>query len=560
MQTIINFIEGNPTIFAIALAIVVFAFIGYLSWFRPAHQSTLKAIRAMNTALLEHPSDWQSINDRAYRLLDLFPQLRSSWMETQQRVIELDDKGGKKAVMFGSPRDLWNPSTLLSHRFNLGLADAIPNLLVGVGLFFTFLFLTIALVEATSALGPGQGLDATRDAVSHLLSAAGGKFMTSLAGLLSSLGWTYFAKRQFKALSFACYEFLDTLAKQIPTIGAEVLMQKQAQSLADEVAVSEELLTESREQTGTFKRFETDLAVTLAGAINQAFTPQMEAMTAKLVDSIDGLSEKLGSMNQEALKKMLEDFALMLKKATETEMVQLQQTLSDLAEKLNIAGEKIGDGGAKIGDDLALVGAELVAKVEVISQNLVTGAEGMEKAAESVKVAVNNFRQTMHEAADKGKRGADFVQAALDKSGQTLISLNEITDRINSTSSAFQSVTGKISEVVENVGVLSQEQKAVIAAVREVGPSAQAAIERVASVLEVAGEQTKKSIESAAASLSKTVSTITAGVADYSNQVAELHRQMDGSLAKAVGSFHTHVSELSDSVEELAEIMQSKKA
>jgi hypothetical protein len=59
--------------------------------------------------------------------------------------------------------------------------------------------------------------------------------------------------------------------------------------------------------------------------------------------------------------------------------------------------------------------------------------------------------------------------------------------------------------------------------------------------------------------LGKTVASITEGVTVYTDQVAELHRKMDGQFAKAVGSFDKGVSELTESVEELSEVMQRKK-
>lgn len=559
MQDFISLLTNTETVATIAGLILVGALLTYFFWFRLACVSTLDAMLQMKNALNQTPADWGSIKVRANTVLKTYPHLAPAWLETQERVLEIDVKGTRKAVMFGTPRDLWNPSALLSHRFNLGLADAVPNILVGVGLLFTFVFLTVALMEATLALGPGIGPEATKDAVGKLLSAAGGKFLTSLAGLLASIAWTFFSKKNLKALTVVCHDFLNSLAKQVHSNGAEVLMLKQSELLVDKLGLTEELLTESREQTGTFKRFETDLAVTLAGAINQAFTPQMEAMTSKLVASIDGLSEKLGTMNQQALQKMLEDFADMLKEMTKSEMTHLQATLSDLAEKLSSVGWNLGEGGDKFRSDLDQAGAALVARVQEIAHNLATGASNLETAAGSVKLAMNDLEVTMLEATNIGKRGALFVNEALEKTGQTLQSLDVISGGLTTASTAFQSVTGKIAEVVDNVEELSREQRAVVDAVREVGPSAQAAVERVAGVLETAGQHTKDSIEATAATLSKTVASITEGVSSYSDQVAQLHRDMDGSLARAVGNFHTHVNELTEAVEELSEIMQNKK-
>ena len=559
MQDFISFLTKTETVVGIAVLILAGALFAYLFWFRPAHQATLVAVNRMKAAFLQDSWDWPSVQERANAVLKSFPLLSPAWLETRDRVIEVDVKGNRRAVMFSSPRDLWNPTALLSQRFNLSLADAVPNILVGVGLLFTFLFLTVALMEATQALGPGVSQEATQDAIGKLLSAAGGKFVTSLAGLLASLVWTYVSKRSSKNLTVACHDLLAVFAQRIAVNGAEILTIQQSEGAKDALALSEELLSEAREQTGTFKRFETDLAVTLAGAINKAFTPQMEAMTAKLVASIDGLSEKLGSMNQEALQKMLEDFAAMLQEATKTEMAQLQQTLAELAQKLSLVGSDLGEGGQKIKDDLENAGAVLVARVQEIAQNLATGAQNLDTAAGAVKVAMNDLEVTMLEASNIGKRGALFVNEALEKTGQTLQDLGVITNGLVTASSDFNAVAGKISEVVDNVEELSREQRGVVAAVREVAPTAQAAVERVANVLEHAGQHTKDSMEATAASLTRTVSSITEGLSSYTDLVAELHRKMDANLANAVGNFHTHVNELTEAVEELSEIMQQKK-
>jgi methyl-accepting chemotaxis protein len=230
-----------------------------------------------------------------------------------------------------------------------------------------------------------------------------------------------------------------------------------------------------------------------------------------------------------------------------------------LAEKLESVGGDLGKGGEKFKEDLGSAGAELVARVQEIAQNLATGAKNLDTAAGSVKLAMNDLEVTMLEASNIGKRGALFVNEALEKTGQTFQDLGVITNGLVTASSDFNAVAGKISEVVDNVEELSREQRGVVAAVREVAPTAQAAVERVATVLEHAGQHTKDSMEATAASLTRTVSSITEGLSSYTDLVAELHRKMDANLAKAVGNFHTHVNELTEAVEELSEIMQQKK-
>ena len=558
MDSLITFLTSSTDVLIFAAAILVVALFAYVFWYRPSVRGVTLGVRALAKVLAQEPKAWGEVGVRARSVLKNHPNLASSWLETEDRVLSVHQGGVTSSVMFGSPKDLWNSSALLNRKFNLGLAEAVPNILVGVGLFFTFVFLSWALVDTTAALTQSStSAKETEQAISELLKVAGGKFLTSLAGLLASILWTDQSKRALNELNKACDELLDTFSKVVPSNGAEKLLLEQVDLANDSLATAQELLTEAREQTGTFKRFETDLAVTLAGAITSSFSPQMEAMTNKLVAAIDGLSEKLGTMNQEALQKMLEDFAAMLKQATDSEMAQLQKTLVDLASKLEGAGAKLGAGAGEAADSLTRAGAELVARVHEISENLANSASNMETAAGAVKIAMNDLEVTIKDAESIGKRGAAFVTEALNKTGQTIQSLDSISGGLVEAAGSLQSVGGKIGEVVDTVEELSREQRAVVAAVREVAPAAQAAAERVADVLELAGRQSKESIEATATTLTRTVASITEGVTTYTDQVADLHRKMDAQLAKAVGSFDKGVNELSESVEELTEAMQA---
>ena len=566
MDSLITLLTSGTTVAVIASLILITALLAYLAWFRPACNSLLAGLKVLNTALTKNEHGWIEAQDKVKTVLKSFPFLAPSWFETEERVVLIQVNGVRKSVMFGSPKDLWNHSSLLSRRFNISLAEAVPNILVGIGLLFTFIFLTIALVEATSALGPEVSSEAMKIAISKLLSAAGGKFLTSLAGLFASIIWTFMSKHSLNEIIKATDELLDKLGKIVPGNGAELLLYQQFEISKDQQGLVEELLVESREQTGTFKRVETDLAVSIASAINKSFTPQMESMTDKLVTAIEGLSEKLGSMNQEALQKMLEDFANMLKNETANEMAALRTTLQELADQLAGAGEAIGTGAAGAADSINDAGALLVARVQEIAQNLNLGATNLENAASSVKLAMNDLEITVMEASNIGKRGAIFITGALETAGNTVQQLSDISGGLTEASQAIESVGGQISNVVDTVEELSREQRAVVLAVKEVAPTALAAVERVTGVLDQAAsqtlsvmQQTKTSMESTASTLSKTVASITEGVTVYTLQIAELHRKMDGELARAVGSFDKGVSELSESVEELAEVMQSKK-
>lgn len=497
-------------------------FFCYVFWFKPAKIQLLGNLEKISDVMRQHPGDWESIKSEIRQVVKPDAKIWDVWVETEHRVIQLPVAEKREYFMFGVPKDLWNSHALLSRSFNFGLAEAVPNILVGVGLFFTFLFLSLALAHTTAALTDASSSKETEEAISQLLRVAGGKFWTSLAGLMASIAWTYFFRQSLNEVSVACDKFLADFSEVVSPSGGERITFQQLESAdgalqhaRDNNALTEELLNEAREQTGTFKRFETDLAISLAGAITQAFTPQMQSMTERLVSSIDGLSEKLGTMNQEALKTMMDDFAAMLKQATATEMEQLQRTLEDLARNLKGAGESFGAGANSAADAIHAAGSHLVERVQETTSNLIEGAGSLERATSTVSFSLQELSSTVDKASSVGRQGIEIVHQALAQAGQTSQALAETSDALAETTVKFTGVGQAISSMVENVQETSREQRELVLSVREAAPSALMAVERVTDLLTQAAahtlatmEQAKCNIESASTVLGKTVTSI----------------------------------------------------
>jgi len=606
----------------IAVGIVVSAALGYWGWFSPRIAVLVQGLRKLTEALSTQADMWSAANERAKEAVKDNPALRPAWQETTGRVIALPHGGQRIHVMFGAPRDIWSAQRLLAHQMNLPLAEAVPNLLVGVGLAFTFFFLTVALTHATSALGEQAGQQADLlNATRGLLSTAGAKFLTSLAGLIASISWTFASKRKMAELNRQIELVLERLGVLVPVSGGEMVMFAQLNATRDihqsstkhlEVstdlgALTEELLNESREQTGTFKRFETDLAVSLAGAITKAFSPQMEAMTSKLVFAIEGLSDKIGTMNQEALERMMEDFSATLKKATDSEMTQLRETLVALSSRLDGAGDAIGRGAETAVAALDRAGTDLVARVEAVAAGLGTGAANLEAAAQSLKVALNDLDLSISDAAKLGEQGADFFRGALASMDGAIGKLDGVSTGLGEAMQGLERVAGAVLNALDGIEELSHEQRGVIQAVKDAMPQTLGAVERVATVLnesiassertmermkdnieasvvnlqgaaaqiakgvdeyskrvaslqEAMGQELKETVVETAAALKSTVASMLEGVTEYSNEVAELHRTMDQHLAKAIGSLDKGVVGLEESIEELGEILSPRMA
>ena len=339
---------------------------------------------------------------------------------------------------------------------------------------------------------------------------------------MSSIVWTFCFKQQLKELSVACDKFLTDFSKVVSPSGGECITIRQLESADgtlqnthEEKALTKELLNEAREQTETFKRFETDLAVSLAGAITQAFAPQMQVMTERMVSSIDGLSEKLGTMNQEALKSMMDEFAAMLKQATATEMEQLQKTLQDLAKNLKGAGDSFSAGASSAADAIHAAGNQLVERVQESTGSLIEGAGSLEKVTATVSFSFQELSSTVDKASSMGRQGIEIVQQALAQAAQTSQELAKTSDALVGTTVRFTDVGQAIASMVENVQETAREQRALVLSVQEAAPSALTAVERVTDLLTQAAthtfttmEQAKCNIESASTVLGKTVTSI----------------------------------------------------
>ena len=600
VKLFLSIFTTSPEAAIVAFCILAFALVSYLKWYRPKKKILVREINLLFTVLMEKDQNWEEIKNRVHEILQSSTYIKDAWNETESRVVKVTAAGRTKHLMYGMPRDLWNAPGLLSRSFNLALAEAVPNILVGIGLFFTFFFLSLALIGTTAALTEASTSKATEAAISQLLQIAGSKFLTSLAGLGASIAWTYFFRRSINEISVACENFLLALSQVVSPAGGEVITSHQLQASDESLQLgkdgndlTEELLSEAREQTGTFKRFETDLTLSLASAINQAFTPQMQAMTERLVASIEGLSDRLGTMNQEALKTMLSDFAGLLRQATDSEMTQLQQTLQELTNQLHGAGSALeiqsGKAASAIlnageemqtqlkgaGDTLTTQTAEvatvihnastqLAARTQEMSEQMVQGASQLEQATASIRLGFKDLGAVVEQASTKGKEGIAQIHIALEKADSTVAQLSQTASGLSDAAQDLAETGALVSNMVDNVQELAREQRAVVLSVREVAPNAMAAVERVTEILDQAAvqtmsnmQQTRQAMESTATALGKTVSSITEGVSVYSTQVAELHRQMDGQLAKAVGSFDQGVKDLSEVVEELTESLQS---
>ena len=510
------------------------------------------------------------------------PWLQQAWKMTGSRLLLVGQGDRQRRVLLGSVNDVWQPERLLHKHFNLPLFEAVPNIAVGVGLLFTFIFLTMALTDATAALsaaGAANPVNATKG----LLSSAGGKFVSSLAGLAVSLAWTVGGKRDWARVHRASDRVVMAIEAWWPPIGAEAAVVEQLAHLGafgdklrehhataqDHSDLAGELLVEAREQTGVLKRFETDLAVSIGKAVSAGFSPQMEQMTSRLEKSISDLSERMSSMNEDALRTMMKDFSRAISANTADEMKQFKETLSALSSKLDASAEllKVGVEGAasQLGEAAQGMTSGIHAATEKMSSDIATAAQGlansvggMEAVVSRTTEAVQEIDATVRRAATLGSQGVNRMDRALDAAHTLVDDMGDVGKDWKELSGGMSELVAKLSEASDAIEELSEGQRAVVRSVTSVGPEVLGAVTQMRSQMEGTSQAVADSMQQVQGAMGRTsqdlnsvVISIKDGVTEYSRQLAALHLDMDNAMAKAVGTLGGAIHNLDKSIEDL---------
>ena len=190
---------ANPlTIFAVILGLVIWA-----SWSGVrlrAGSRTLLAELGGVTARINAANDATEFAARYEAVsqeLGGNPILGARWQEYQQSLL-IPEQGLIRAT---ARSDDWFDLGLFRApgvRIDLRYHAALPSLLVGAGLLFTFFGLAVALGSAGGIVAANATQDTRNAALRGLLNAASFKFVTSIAGLFLSIGYALFRKYWLK--------------------------------------------------------------------------------------------------------------------------------------------------------------------------------------------------------------------------------------------------------------------------------------------------------------------------------------------------------------------------
>lgn len=290
------------------------------------------------------------------------------------------------------PGEFFNPRLYRQGRIDLRSFEGVPNQLVGLGLLATFLGLVAALFIARD--GIQADLETSKLALRKLLGAAAAKFLTSVTALAASL---LFARAKNRRLH-ATEQHIETINRELERLVHPLTAERLAVDANAELG----------RQTAQLERFNQDFAVSIAEALDERLGKTFNTGLGQVKDAIDGMAQRLGDINQDALKQMADSFAGKLSGAAEEHTRRLGDMLEKTARAIGELPAQIEAAGESFRTGIEAGSRELTDSFAAAGENL---DASLQRSSEAVSAAVRH-------AAGEVEAGGAVVRGELEAAGR----------------------------------------------------------------------------------------------------------------------------------------------
>lgn len=501
--------------------------------------------------------------ERASAELERQRFLAEAWRQFRQTLV-LPRRPGEPIRATQRPAEWFNVGLLRGPGLGVDLRyhAAMPNLLVGAGLLFTFLGLAVALAGAKDIV-TGETL-ARNEALRTLLATASFKFITSLVGMLLSILYALVRNLHLHLVERALDGLQASIEKLMPVVTPLALQQEQLALL--------------ERQTNQLETFSNDLAVSIGGTIDQTFNERLAEHIGPLTEAIQRLSAGMGSRNEEALREMMAAFLSQLEGQAGGRMDEVARALAGLVgglERLQTGLDAASERMARAADEMAArMGGQAEATAERLNTQLaamvaelralaatsrVAGNQAIEELAGRISAAAGAFESAAQRIGEGLSEVAIGTRTTFDKGAEAMVErmvaategmreeMRRVLDELRrSVAEAGEALVGGGDKAAKNIQVtLDGASQALAAALSD-------AADRLASAGGEAGSALQRGGEGAAGLLER------AG-GDFGNRADALARSY-GRLAEAAGGLAQRVAELEHAVGEAAAPLRASAA
>jgi len=398
-----------------------------------------------------------------------------------------------------TPQTYFNISTLIESRINLRLYQAVPNILVGIGIWFTFIGLVAALWFASQGVA-ADDINQAQQSLRDLLYAATFKFVTSIAGLLASIVFSWAEKSR-----------LHRLNKQLERLNQHI---SHCMLLRTSTQLQALQLQETQKQTQQLKQY-------LGQSLGETVGVHLQQAVQPLAHAIEGLGDKISRLNQDALTELLERFSQQVQGAAGNELKQLADTLQHLVFSLNEFKKGFEQTGVGVGTEMQNAASTLNTVQGHFAQ---LGDDLLQRLAQTSE-DLHRTSQNLHAA------GAPLAETA----NRFQLSLEQLQKLMQTLQNAGETLTHNQQEAAKNLRHTEQQ-------VQQVWSNYQQRFENVDN------------------DLGQVFKALSQGLDHYRQQVEQFTSRLDDSLNQSVKALNGVIGELVEALEEIQNQSRKKPA
>lgn len=494
VQDLLTTLLSQPVVLVIMLGDllllgwIIGAFAVYLKRYADAGETAISAVRTIAEAAARDRLSGRRARDssdstRAQEAWDEYEKTLFSTADAQQ-LLSTDDAEG-----------YFNERTLVPDLFKNSLLAAIPSVLTAAGVLATFLGLTVGL--SSIDISADADADTLMEGINALISSAGVSFVTSVAGVISSLAATILLKHTERRLQ-----------KDIATLEAEVDGRFQRYSAENglyrtdqNTRESAEALSHLHEKIGAQLQtavggLSDDMQSAFITAMNQVLAPALAELTRNTTKQSSEVFEALIGRFSGAFEEMGTSHATAMQSASG----ELVKTVADLrdgfAQSLTAMQTAAADDRTANASALADMQSAATEQLASIRTSTAEQISDMQRAAREQAEADRTASAALMEEMRAAQ--SSHLRAFRDETAEQTHALQSQMTELSALATAQQESSGKN---IERLTHLSDQARKSMEIVAEHLTTATTALETVASEFTTASGTSASRLSQAAATM-----------------------------------------------------------
>lgn len=508
-------VELSATIVAVAaLLLIAIAFCSLISVLRVRG---LRRLIDSRGAASDFAANFARVDERLSRSI-----FRDGWREYREYLRPTESV----ILCLRRPDEFLGIHTVDNRSFPARFFAAAHGYFTGVGLMLTFIGLVAALkFAATGIASPDPA--AAKDALNALLGAAAFKFMTSIAGLGSSLILSIAARSASYVVETAASSLARDLERAMKPVSSE--------------GIAFDQLAATRTQIDRLESLQTELSAARSAAVAQA------------------PASTLGEQSAAAIEKICAAFMNEIRGTAKSEIKQLTTKLGDVSDAIGAMQNHVGRSGEQFAAQIDLAAARLLAAATKLQETVATRADQAgDRLAAKVDAMADAFARSetlLSGAADKAagaflKGAGEFdaslraqvagmreITAMLDRTRDALnasaITWTQCTAPVVASVDASRQMTNELGQIAGQVGAAQRDMAEMAKAFGQVS-------ERIGATW----DNYRNRFEKIDKELEAVFERLQGGTRAFGKEVMDFVVKLDTSLANGMQAFSLGTEEL----------------